>query len=157
MTIVSPEVAGVQRPRWSQAGGLRMHVVEAGPPDGDPVLVLHGWPQHWYQWRHQIPALAEAGYRVIVPDLRGFGQSEAPPKGYDKENMATDVLNLMDTMGLERVKLLAHDWGGWIGVHPLRRARRSASRSTSRSTSRTCGPRPIRGWSSTFGASGTWS
>ena len=97
-----------------EAGGLRMHVVEAGPPDGDPVLALHGWPQHWYMWRHQIPALADAGYRVIVPDLRGFGQSEAPPKGYDKENMATDVLNLMDTMGLERVKLLAHDWGGWI-------------------------------------------
>lgn len=97
-----------------EAGGLRMHVVEAGPPDGEPVLLLHGWPQHWYQWRHQIPALADAGYRVIVPDLRGFGQSEAPPKGYDKENMATDVLNLMDTMGLERVKLLAHDWGGWI-------------------------------------------
>ena len=91
-----------------------MHVVEAGPPDGDPVLVLHGWPQHWYQWRHQIPALAGAGYRVIVPDLRGFGQTDAPPKGYDKDNMATDVLNLMDAMGLERVRLLAHDWGGWI-------------------------------------------
>ncbi len=114
MAIVSPEVAGVQH-RMVEAGGLRMHVVEAGPPDGDPVLVLHGWPQHWYQWRHQIPALAGAGYRVIVPDLRGFGESEAPPKGYDKENMATDVLNLMDTMGLERVKLLGHDWGGWIG------------------------------------------
>lgn len=91
-----------------------MHVAEAGPPDGDPVLLLHGWPQHWYQWRHQIPVLAGAGYRVIAPDLRGFGQSEAPPGGYDKENLATDVLNLMDAMGLERVKLLAHDWGGWI-------------------------------------------
>ena len=51
---------------------------------------------------------------MIVPDLRGFGQTEAPPRGYEKENMATDVLNLMDAMGLERVKLLAHDWGGWI-------------------------------------------
>src|SRR6185312_13340597 len=98
-----------------EAGGLRMHVVEAGPGDGDPVLLLHGWPQNWYQWRHQIPALAGAGYRVIVPDLRGFGQSEAPPDGYDKENMATDVLNLMDAMGLQRVRLLGHDWGGWIG------------------------------------------
>ena len=96
------------------AAGLRMHVVEAGPPDGEPVLVLHGWPQNWYQWRHQIPALAGAGYRVIVPDLRGFGQTDAPPDGYGKENMATDVLNLMDAMGLERVRLLAHDWGGWI-------------------------------------------
>jgi pimeloyl-ACP methyl ester carboxylesterase len=113
MAVTAPEIAGI-RHSDVDAAGLRMHVVEAGPPDGDPILVLHGWPQHWYQWRHQIPALAGAGYRVIVPDLRGFGQTEAPPKGYDKENMATDVLNLMDAMGLERVKLLAHDWGGWI-------------------------------------------
>ena len=114
MTLTTPQVAGIEH-REVDARGLRMHVVEAGPPDGDPVLVLHGWPQHWYMWRHQIPALAQAGYRVIVPDLRGFGQSEAPPEGYEKENMATDVLNLMDAMGLERVKLLAHDWGGFIG------------------------------------------
>jgi pimeloyl-ACP methyl ester carboxylesterase len=113
MAVAPPQLEGVRHSEVD-AGGLRMHVVEAGPADGDPVLVLHGWPQHWYQWRHQIPALAGAGYRVIVPDLRGFGQSEAPPTGYDKENMATDVLNLMDSMGLERVKLLAHDWGGWI-------------------------------------------
>jgi pimeloyl-ACP methyl ester carboxylesterase len=113
MAVASPEIAGI-RHSDVDAAGLRMHVVEAGPPDGDPILVLHGWPQHWYQWRHQIPALAGAGYRVIVPDLRGFGQTEAPPKSYDKENMATDVLNLMDAMGLDRVKLLAHDWGGWI-------------------------------------------
>jgi pimeloyl-ACP methyl ester carboxylesterase len=114
MTAIAPHVEGI-RESEVDAAGLRMHVVEAGPPDGDPVLLLHGWPQHWYQWRHQIPALAGAGYRVIAPDLRGFGRSEAPPGGYDKENMATDVLNLMDAMGLERVKLLAHDWGGWIG------------------------------------------
>lgn len=114
MSVAAPEIAGITH-RDVQAGELRMHVVEAGPPEGDPVLVLHGWPQHWYEWRHQIPALAAAGYRVIVPDLRGFGRSEAPPRGYDKENMATDVLNLMDALGLERVRLLAHDWGGWIG------------------------------------------
>ena len=133
MTIVSPEVAGVQH-RMVEAGGLRMHVAEAGPPDGDPVLVLHGWPQHWYQWRHQIPALAGAGYRVIAPDLRGFGQSEAPPKGYDKENMATDVLNLMDAMGLQRVSCSRTTGADGSGSSSAR-ARRSASRSTSRSTS----------------------
>jgi len=114
MAVTAPEIAGI-RHGYVDAAGLRMHVVEAGPSDGEPVLVLHGWPQNWYQWRHQIPALAGAGYRVIVPDLRGFGQSEAPPDGYDKENMATDVLNLMDAMGLQRVRLLGHDWGGWIG------------------------------------------
>ena len=80
MTLAAPRIDGI-RESEVDAAGLRMHVVEAGPPDGDPVLVLHGWPQHWYQWRHQIPALAAAGYRVIVPDLRGFGQTEAPPRG----------------------------------------------------------------------------
>jgi pimeloyl-ACP methyl ester carboxylesterase len=114
MAVAIPEIGGITH-RDVQAGEVRLHLVEAGPPDGPPVLVLHGWPQHWYQWRHQIPALAAAGYNVIVPDLRGFGQSEAPPGGYEKDSMATDVLNLMDVMGLERVKLLAHDWGGWIG------------------------------------------
>ena len=114
MAVTAPEIAGI-RHEYVDAAGLRMHVVEAGPSDGEPVLVLHGWPQNWYEWRHQIPALAGAGYRVIVPDLRGFGQSEAPPGGYDKENMATDVLNLMDAMGLARVRLMGHDWGGWIG------------------------------------------
>jgi pimeloyl-ACP methyl ester carboxylesterase len=113
MAVAAPQLPGVQH-REVDAAGLRMHVVEAGPPEGPPVLALHGWPQHWYEWRHQIPALAGAGHRVIVPDLRGFGQTEAPRRGYDKENMATDVLNLMDALGLERVKLLAHDWGGWI-------------------------------------------
>ena len=115
MTLAPPRIDGI-RESEVDAAGLRMHVVEAGPPDGDPVLVLHGWPQNWYQWRHQIPALADAGFRVIAPDLRGYGQSEAPPGGYDKENMATDVLNLMDVMGLQRVKLVGHDWGGWIGI-----------------------------------------
>jgi len=114
LAVAIPEIGGITH-RDVQAGAVRLHLVEAGPADGPPVLVLHGWPQHWYQWRHQIPALAGAGYRVVVPDLRGFGQSEATPGGYDKENMATDVLALMDVLGLERVRMLAHDWGGWIG------------------------------------------
>ena len=76
--------------------------------------MLHGWPQHWYMWRHQIPALAER-YRLIIPDMRGFGWSDAPPRGYDKETLATDFLNLLDALGLERVRLMGHDWGGWCG------------------------------------------
>ena len=109
-----PHVEGVTH-RFVEARGLRFHVAEAGPPDGDAVLMIHGWPQHWYVWRRQIPVLADAGYRVIAPDLRGFGWSEAPPDGYDKENMATDVLAVMDALGLDRVRLMGHDWGGWIG------------------------------------------
>jgi pimeloyl-ACP methyl ester carboxylesterase len=108
-----PQVEGVAH-RYVETRGLRFHVAEAGPPDAPPLLMLHGWPQHWYEWRRQIPALAES-FRVIAPDLRGFGWSDAPPDGYEKENMATDVLALMDEMGLERVQLMGHDWGGWIG------------------------------------------
>jgi pimeloyl-ACP methyl ester carboxylesterase len=108
-----PHVEGVEH-RFVDAGSLTMHVAEAGSPDADPLVMLHGWPQHWYEWRHQIPPLARH-YRVIAPDLRGFGWSDAPPDGYDKENMATDVLNLLDALGLEQVRLVGHDWGGWIG------------------------------------------
>ena len=108
-----PHVEGVEH-RYVDAGSLTMHVAEAGSPDADPIVLLHGWPQHWYEWRHQIPVLAKH-YRVIAPDLRGLGWSDAPPDGYDKENMGTDVLNLLDALGLERVRLVGHDWGGWIG------------------------------------------
>jgi pimeloyl-ACP methyl ester carboxylesterase len=98
--------------RWVEARGLRFHVAEAG--SGEAVLCLHGWPQHWYEWRHLMPALADR-HRVLAMDLRGFGWSDAPRDGYEKENLATDVLAVMDELGLERVKLVGHDWGGWIG------------------------------------------
>ena len=94
------------------AGGLRTHVAEAG--SGEPILMLHGWPQHWYLWRHVIPLVAPHG-RAICPDLRGFGWTDVPPSGYDRETMARDVLALLDELGLERVRLVGHDWGGWIG------------------------------------------
>jgi pimeloyl-ACP methyl ester carboxylesterase len=71
-----PHVDGVSH-RHVDAGSLTMHLAEAGPPDADPILILHGWPQHWYEWRHQIPTLAQH-YRVIAPDLRGLGWSDAP-------------------------------------------------------------------------------
>jgi pimeloyl-ACP methyl ester carboxylesterase len=108
-----PHVEGVEH-HYVDAGSLTMHVAEAGPPDGDPIVLLHGWPQHWYLWRHQLPTLSRH-YRVIAPDLRGFGWSDAPPDGYEKDNMATDVLNLLDALDLDRVRLVGHDWGGWIG------------------------------------------
>lgn len=94
------------------AGGLLTHVAEAGA--GEPLLLLHGWPQHWYEWRHQIVPLAEH-YRVICPDLRGLGWTDAPATGYEKEALAGDVLALLDALGLERVRLMGHDWGAWIG------------------------------------------
>ncbi|HMI81002.1 MAG TPA: alpha/beta hydrolase [Solirubrobacterales bacterium] len=107
-----PHVDGVAH-HQVRARGLDFHYAEAGSGD-DVVLCLHGWPQHWYEWRHLMPALADR-HRVIALDLRGFGWSEAPRDGYEKENMADDVLAVLDELGLERVKLVGHDWGGWIG------------------------------------------
>lgn len=108
-----PEVEGVTH-HWVRVRGIELHYAEAGAGD-DVVLCLHGWPQHWYEWRRLMPALAADGYRVIAPDLRGFGWSGAPADGYEKENLADDILALLDELGLERVKLVGHDWGGWIG------------------------------------------
>lgn len=107
-----PQVEGVTH-HQVRARGVEFHYAEAGSGD-DVVLCLHGWPQHWYEWRNLMPALADR-YRVIAPDLRGFGWSEAPADGYEKENLADDVLAILDELGIERVKLVGHDWGGWIG------------------------------------------
>jgi pimeloyl-ACP methyl ester carboxylesterase len=95
--------------------GASIHVREYGSAgERAPVVLLHGWPQHWYEWRHLIPELAER-HRVLAVDLRGFGWSDAPPLGYEKEELASDILALLDALGIDRVKLVGHDWGGWIG------------------------------------------
>lgn len=106
-----PELPGVEH-RFLDAGGVRLHVAEAG--EGEPVVLLHGWPEHWWTWRHLIPGLAER-YRVICPDLRGFGWSDAPRRGYEKEQFAADVAELLDSLGLHDVRLVGHDWGGVAG------------------------------------------
>jgi pimeloyl-ACP methyl ester carboxylesterase len=117
-----PEVEGVEH-RFLSAGGLRTHVALAG--SGPPLLLLHGWPQHWWMWRKLIGPLAE-GHRVIAPDLRGFGWTEAPPGGYDPEVFAADVCALLDALEVDQpVDLIGHDWGGWTGFmlclrHPER-------------------------------------
>jgi pimeloyl-ACP methyl ester carboxylesterase len=119
--IAMPVVNGMDH-RHIDVGGLSMHVAEAG--SGPPVLLLHGWPQHWYAWRKVAPALAD-DHHVICPDLRGFGWSEAPPGGYEKATLARDIVGLLDALELDRVDLIAHDWGAWIGFmlcleHPER-------------------------------------
>jgi len=110
--IALPSVEGVTHHRV-RARGVEFHYAEAGAGE-EVVLCLHGWPQHWYEWRNLMPALADR-YRVIALDLRGFGWSEAPKDGYEKENLADDVLAVLDELGIERVNLVGHDWGGWIG------------------------------------------
>jgi pimeloyl-ACP methyl ester carboxylesterase len=120
-----PEIPGVELEHaYVDVRGLRMHVAAAGPADAEPVVLLHGWPQHWYAWRRLIGPLAER-CRVICPDLRGFGWSGAPPGRYLKAELAADVVRLLDALGLERVRLAGHDWGGFAGFllcidHPER-------------------------------------
>src|SRR5262245_48078619 len=105
-----PSLSGVTH-RHVVARGLNVHVAEAGR---GPALVLqHGWPQHWYAWRAVIPDLAEH-FRVICPDMRGFGWTDAPAKGYDKDGLAEDLLAVCDALGVERFSLAGHDWGGYV-------------------------------------------
>jgi pimeloyl-ACP methyl ester carboxylesterase len=106
-----PHVRGVTH-RWIDVEGLSVHVAEAG--QGTPLVLLHGWPQHWYCWRHVVEPLS-AEHRLIMPDLRGMGWTEAPADGYEKEQLATDLLGLLDALELETVTLVGHDWGGWVG------------------------------------------
>jgi pimeloyl-ACP methyl ester carboxylesterase len=108
-----PELEGV-RHRFVDVRGVRTHVAEAGPPGGEAVILVHGWPQHWWCWREVVPVLANL-FRCIAPDLRGHGWSEAPEKGYDKESLGEDVVGLLDTLGIDRAGYVGHDWGGWIG------------------------------------------
>ena len=110
-----PPCAGVRHGFCDVATGIRVHVAEAGPADGPPVVLLHGWPQHWWCWRGVIGPLAAAGLRVIAPDLRGSGWSDAPDHGYDKEQLASDLVALLDALGVGRTALVGHDWGGWVG------------------------------------------
>ncbi len=107
-----PEVEGVRHDWVQLPDGLRVHVAEAG--EGPALLLLHGWPQHWWMWKGVIPALAES-HRVVCPDLRGLGWSDAPPWGYEKESMAADAIALLDALEIDRVGLLGHDWGGYAG------------------------------------------
>jgi pimeloyl-ACP methyl ester carboxylesterase len=91
----------------------RWHVATAGDPDAPPIVLLHGWPQHWWMWRKVIPALAKE-HRVYAPDLRGFGWSDAPEGRYSKMGLACDVEHLLDALELDTCTLVGHDWGGFV-------------------------------------------
>jgi pimeloyl-ACP methyl ester carboxylesterase len=108
-----PAVEGVEiTHRYVDIGGLQVHVAEAG--EGEPLFMLHGWPQHWWMWRKQIPFFAKR-FHVVAPDMRGFGWTEATPNGYLKDDLAADLVKLIHKLGYKQVRLLSHDWGGWIG------------------------------------------
>jgi pimeloyl-ACP methyl ester carboxylesterase len=99
-----------------------VHYADAG--NGPPLLLLHGWPQHFWCWRRVVPLLADE-FRLICPDLRGFGWTDAPGRGYDQDTFAADAVALLDALGLERTGVIGHDWGGFAGFlmalrHPPR-------------------------------------
>ncbi|MBO0829605.1 MAG: alpha/beta hydrolase [Streptosporangiales bacterium] len=101
---------GPWRHRTVSAGGMRFHVAEAG--EGPLVLLLHGFPQFWWTWRHQLPAFAAAGFRVAAVDLRGYGASDKPPRGYDLPTLADDVAGLVRALGEANACVVGHGWGG---------------------------------------------
>jgi len=105
-------IEGPWRHRFIAANGARFHVAEAGT--GPLVLLLHGFPQFWWCWRHQIPALAAAGYRAVALDLRGYGASDKPPRGYDTITLAADVAGVIRALGETGAVIVGHDWGGWL-------------------------------------------
>jgi pimeloyl-ACP methyl ester carboxylesterase len=100
--------------RTITTNGVDLHVVDAG--DGFPVVLAHGFPELAYSWRHQVPALAEAGYRVLAPDQRGYGRSSqpAPIEDYDIEHLTGDLLGILDHEGLDRAVFVGHDWGAMV-------------------------------------------
>lgn len=110
---IAPIIPGATRRmvdvQTADAGKIALHVSELG--DGPPTLMIHGWPQHAGCWRHVAPLLAD-DLSLICPDLRGFGASDAPGRGYDPATFAADMVALLDALGIERVNVIGHDWGG---------------------------------------------
>jgi soluble epoxide hydrolase/lipid-phosphate phosphatase len=100
--------------RFVSTNGIRVHYVEQGR--GFPVVFLHGFPELWYSWRHQISVLAEAGFHAIAPDLRGYGETDKPTEleAYDIHHLVGDMVGLLDALCLQKAVIVGHDWGGVI-------------------------------------------
>ncbi|GAA4372425.1 alpha/beta hydrolase [Hymenobacter koreensis] len=108
---------------YVRTNGIQLHVVQCGPAEGPLVILLHGFPEFWYGWKKQIPALAEAGYRVWAPDQRGYNLSDKPTRvaHYAIDKLAADVVGLIDAAGREKAFMVGHDWGAavawWLALH----------------------------------------
>ena len=97
--------------------GVKLHIVKAGDPQGEPLILLHGFPDFWYGWRHQIDYLTALGYRLWIPDQRGVNLSQKVQGGMDSyhvEHLTADVVGLIDAIGVEKIKLISHDWGALV-------------------------------------------
>ncbi|HET6499623.1 MAG TPA: alpha/beta hydrolase [Amycolatopsis sp.] len=114
-------LTGAWTHRDVSANGIRLHIAEAGT--GPTVLLLHGFAEFWWTWRHQLLSLAEAGFHAVAADLRGYGDSDKPPRGYDAWTLAGDVAGLVRALGQRRAHLVGHAWGGMLAwtaaaLHP---------------------------------------
>ena len=114
-------------PEIISVNGIELEVFSAGPTDGAPIVLCHGWPEHAFSWRHQVPVLAEAGYHVIVPNQRGYGASSRPEavEDYDITHLSGDLVALLDHYGHQQALFVGHDWGaivvwGLAMLHPER-------------------------------------
>jgi pimeloyl-ACP methyl ester carboxylesterase len=112
--ITNSPVDGVTL-RYIEVNDITMRIAEAGD-DGPLVLLAHGWPESWYSWRHQLKYLSELGYRVVAPDMRGYGGTDAPiaVDDYNIENIAADMVGILDRLGEERAVMVGHDWGAIV-------------------------------------------
>src|SRR5215211_3225897 len=119
MRMASRSPVGFGAHSRRRVGALDLHVVEAGPPDGPPAILLHGFPEFWWGWRRQIAPLAAAGLRVVAPDQRGYNLSDKPGgvAAYALDALADDVLGLADVFGRARFAVAGHDWGAAVAWH----------------------------------------
>jgi pimeloyl-ACP methyl ester carboxylesterase len=109
-------MVGFPEPTMVKTNGIDMAVYEMGPKDGVPVVMCHGFPELAYSWRHQLPALAAAGYRAIAPDQRGYGRTSRPANisDYDMPHLTDDLAGMLDALGLKKAVFCGHDWGGMV-------------------------------------------
>ncbi|MFC4942322.1 alpha/beta fold hydrolase [Pseudonocardia sp. GCM10023141] len=105
--------------RFVETNGIRLHIAESGPADGPVVLLLHGFPECWYSWRHQLTALAAAGFHAVAPDQRGYGRSDAPEAidAYTILHLVGDAVGVLDAVDAERAVVVGHDWGAPVAWH----------------------------------------
>ena len=105
--------------RYIESNGIRMRIAEMG--EGPLVILVHGWPESWYSWRHQLPALAAAGFRAVAPDMRGYGKSDKPQavEDYDIHKVTGDIAGIVDALGEKNAMLVGHDWGAIVTWHAM--------------------------------------
>ncbi len=125
--VVAEEGRTMKKPqmRMIKSNGINMRIAEMG--EGPLVILVHGWPESWYSWRHQLPALADAGYHAVAPDMRGYGKTDAPGEveDYDTVHLTGDIVGIIDALGEKTAVVIGHDWGALVAwdcmlLHPDR-------------------------------------